>query len=164
MKFLPWAAAAGIFLMIWMWQEYKQAKVMQQSYEVAQQYNQHQAQIMTEMRQREEAMMRAEENYGDMPDDKKASKLAEPPRRDWAQVCHDGSLLGERAMHMHQHGKALSEMMSLTESADPDIRSIIQQQVKEAFKAPRYDNPQQQQELVNTFKSTVFRVCMRDHA
>lgn len=85
------------------------------------------------------------------------------PRVDWGQRCHDTSLLGERMMYRHQAGGTLAELNTIANTADADLRSIVQELVTEASKTPRYDKPELQRDSVNVFKDKVYRTCMDKH-
>ncbi len=84
--------------------------------------------------------------------------------KDWAQLCHNSSLLGEQIMRAHQAGGSLTELITLAQTADPDTASILQGLVQHAHQATRYTDATLQQDMISSFKNTVYATCMQNHA
>lgn len=56
MKYLPWIIAAVVIVMLWLGQEYRKTRAIEQAYAAAQQFNQHQQQLAQDMQRRQDEM------------------------------------------------------------------------------------------------------------
>jgi hypothetical protein len=77
---------------------------------------------------------------------------------DWRSRCNSVGALSESIMSGRQHGVSMSKMM---DSANPEIRKLVEEIIIEAYDSPRYSTDAAQIRSIEEFRNEVYLQCAK---